>query len=131
MKLKHLFAAILCFGIIFGTYNYAGAQDAKVKDGKTIFTDAKCGTCHGIVIEKIIPAKKPSGKVPPPDLSDVGKKLKADFMFKYLQKEESLDGKKHLVAFKGDEADLKILVAWLETLKTTPPKEEEKPTEGK
>jgi hypothetical protein len=121
MKLKHYFAIILVFGIIFGLNSYLGAEEQKTKDGKTIYIDAKCGNCHAITVEKIIPPKKPAGKVPPPDLSDIGLKLKADFMVKYLKKEEALNDKKHLIAFKGEDADLQILATWLESLKTAPP----------
>ncbi|MDQ1266168.1 MAG: hypothetical protein QG635_1320 [Bacteroidota bacterium] len=115
---KYLITSAILIAAFFVCLSNSGlAQDKAAKDGKTIFTEAKCNTCHAISIEKIEPASK---KKNVPDLSDVGTKLKADFMHKYLKKEETLNDKKHLVAFKGDDADLEILVKWMESLKTKP-----------
>jgi cytochrome c553 len=108
-------------------YGMTVAQDAP-KDGKTIFTDAKCNNCHAITAEKIEALRKPMGKMLPPDLSDVGTRIKADFIAKYITKDEKLNDKTHPIAFKGTDDELKVLAAWLETLKTVPepPKEEPK-----
>ncbi len=65
-------------------------------------------------------AKKSDKK--PPDLSGVGLERKADWMAKYLMKTEAIKGEKHEKRFKGPEADLKLVVTWLESQKAKPEK---------
>ena len=55
-------------------------------------------------------------------LSGVGLERKADWIAKFLMKTETIKGEKHEKKFKGPEADLKLVSAWLETLKTKPEK---------
>lgn len=86
------------------------AQDKKAT-GKDLFQNAKCGMCHGIESEKL--ATK--GKAP--DLSNVGATQKAEWIGKYLKKEEKLNGKPHTMAFKGTDEELKVLSTWLASLK--------------
>ncbi|MGA2296642.1 MAG: c-type cytochrome [FCB group bacterium] len=122
MRIKNVFIVFFAAFIINGMINVSTAQDNNIstsKDGKTIFTDAKCSSCHSIVNENIITKKKGNA----PDLSDIGIKLKADFIKKYLLKEEKINDKKHLIAFKGESAELDTLANWLANLKT-PPKNE-------
>jgi hypothetical protein len=52
-----------------------------------------------------------------PDLSAVGATQKADFLNKYLMKQEKIKNKLHPTPFKGTPDDLKNLCAWLATLK--------------
>ncbi len=83
------------------------------KTGKEIFEGAKCNACHSV--EKAgIEAKKKSDKVP--DLSKLAEGHDADFFAKYLKKEETLNSKKHAVAFKGSDEELKTMVDWLMSL---------------
>ncbi len=91
---------------------------AEDSPGKKIFIDSKCNVCHSIDSQGV--AKKTTSNKPdgPPDLSNVGALHKADWMTKYLNKEEARNDKKHIKAWTGKKEDLEILVKWLETLKT-------------
>jgi mono/diheme cytochrome c family protein len=86
-------------------------------DGKSIFVDNKCSNCHSITGQGIQRSGKPEGDEKPSDLSTVGKKHDAQWITKWLLKEETLDGKKHMKKFKGSDADLKTLADWLGGLK--------------
>jgi mono/diheme cytochrome c family protein len=103
------------------------ATDAKPKDGKTIFTENHCASCHSIQaigIEK----KKPAAGVEeektdkkPPDLSDVGSKQKVAWMALFLTKKTKLDDELHPKRFKGTDAELTTLTTWLGTLQKKAP----------
>ena len=107
------------------------ARAAETRDGKAVFLENKCNNCHtvkaaGIEKKKAADAEastteKKSDKKPP-DLSGVGLERKADWIAKFLMKTETIKGEKHEKKFKGPEADLKLVSAWLETLKTKPEK---------
>jgi hypothetical protein len=105
----------------------SAAANGAAKDGKTLFLDNKCNTCHtvqsaGIQKKAAAAAEKGEEKSDKdkkaPDLSGVGLERKADWMAKYLMKTEAIKGEKHSRKFRGSEADLKLVTAWLETLKT-------------
>ena len=101
----------------------AFAQDSKSKeekklDGKTIFLDKKCSGCHSIEAAGITKKTSSSSKTGPPDLSDEGSKHDSTFLVNWLQKKETLHGKKHLLKFAGSDEELKALVQWLATLKS-------------
>ncbi len=116
----------------------ARAEEAKPTvervDGKSIFTKYRCRSCHsvqseGIERKKADAEEESSGKKnkkEPPDLSAVGKEKKADWIAKFLLKKETLDGEKHQKAFRGSDGELKVVAAWLETLKTDVKKKGEK-----
>ena len=92
------------------------------RDGKTIFLENKCNSCHSLQALKIekkqgAEQEKSYDKMNPPDLSSDGLERKADWMAKFLLKKEMIDGEKHRKLFKGGEPDLKTLTAWLETQK--------------
>jgi mono/diheme cytochrome c family protein len=98
--------------------------EPSARDGKTIFLENKCNTCHTVTalkIEKKKGAEEEASdkdkKAKPADLSSVGLERKADWMARFLMKKEAIDGQKHKKLFKGSEADLKTLAAWLETQK--------------
>ncbi|MGE5430172.1 MAG: c-type cytochrome [Syntrophomonadaceae bacterium] len=78
-------------------------------DGKKIFEANKCTMCHSLKAEKI----EATGKSKAPDLSTVGATQKAEWIEKFVTKQEKLDGKQHPIAFKGSSAELKTLAAWL------------------
>ncbi len=104
---KTSIAFIIAIGLIGVTLvQFAYSQE---KTGKTIFEDAKCTACHGVASQGI-EAKKKSDKNP--DLSKLTEGHDADFFIKYLKKEETLNSKKHPVAFKGSDEDLKTMVDW-------------------
>ncbi|MBX3045314.1 MAG: cytochrome c [Candidatus Kapabacteria bacterium] len=85
---------------------------AEGKDGKTIFEDAKCTTCHGIESQGVVPKKKSDKN---PDLSKIhkGDDYTVDFWTKYLKKDENLNNKKHPVPFRGSDEDLTTMINWL------------------
>lgn len=95
------------------------AGSAEELDGKELFKDNKCGSCHSITAAGMTKASdgEDSKDKKAPDLSTIGSKHKADWMAKYLLKKETLDGDKHVKKFKGSDDELQVLVAWLETLK--------------
>jgi len=82
-------------------------------DGKQIFLDKKCTMCHSIESAGIESTKKSGAN----DLSTVGNNVEADFITKYLLKEEKNDDKAHKTKFNGTDEELKALVDWLLTLK--------------
>jgi mono/diheme cytochrome c family protein len=89
----------------------AQAQDKKAETGKDVFQNLKCGMCHAVESEKLTT----KGKAP--DLSTIGTTKKADWIAKYLKKEEKLNDKAHAMAFKGTDEELKTLSTWLASLK--------------
>lgn len=93
------------------------AQTAQEPKGKSIFKENKCIGCHAIETQGLL--KK--GKSSAPDLSNTGNKLKADFLKKYLKKEESQNDLKHPINFKGSDEDFVVLTDWLVTLKKQEP----------
>jgi mono/diheme cytochrome c family protein len=100
---------------IFAATAYLLADDkASESAGKTIFLAGKCNTCHSIESMQI--AKKISSSKAP-DLSNEGSKHNAEWIAKWLKKEETLNGKKHLGTFNGKDEDLKTLSEWLASLK--------------
>ena len=80
--------------------------------GKTIFLDSKCGKCHSVESLNLVSSGKKLV-----DLSNTGNKLNAEFLTKYLKKEDKLNDKNHSVNFKGEDVQLNSLVEWLLTLK--------------
>lgn len=112
--MKNLLSFVLFLAFIIAMYGFAFAS-SPVSDppGKKVFVDSKCQTCHSVTSLGLESKKKKDVS----DLSDVGGKLKADFIEKYLQKKEKIEGKAHPSNFKGSEEDLKNLVSWLASLK--------------
>ncbi len=104
------------FGILvivaIGFLNFASAEDAA---GKKVFLANKCQTCHSIDSQGI---KKTLASSKAPDLSNIGSVHKADWLVKYINKEEALKDKKHMKAWTGTKEDLQTVAKWLETLKT-------------
>ena len=118
--------------VLMANAGSARAEDAKkVPDGKPIFTNYKCGSCHEIASQGIkkkataAPAATPATPATPatttsrkpPDLSGVGLVRKADWIKGYLMKKESIEDRKHMKAFKGTDEELAKLAGWLESLK--------------
>ena len=103
------------------------AQDKPAaRDGKAVFLENKCNTCHtiqsaGVEKKKATTAEEGEEKKSdkkPPDLSGVGLERKPEWIAAYLMKTESIKGEKHGRKFRGPEADLKLVSAWLSSLKT-------------
>jgi len=94
----------------------ATASGAVAQDGKTIFLAQKCNLCHSVQTVGIERTTK-SEKVAGPELTDLAAKADPAFLAKYLKKEVVLHDKKHSKEFKGTDADLKALIAWLQQQK--------------
>ena len=102
-----MLAVVSCSSLwLFGTGG-AGAADS---EGAKLFIQHKCNLCHAVQSAGI-EATVRSAKMKGPDLG--GTPREATWMAPYLRKQSDLDGKTHLRAYKGSEADLEKLVAWL------------------
>ncbi len=110
----------------------AFAAEDESSPGRTLFINGKCQQCHSVSALKISKVEngepEESGaeeeKVSPPDLSGIGKSLTAEWISKWLKKEETnQEGRKHKKKFKGSDADLQVLSAWLAALKYDSPKD--------
>ena len=88
---------------------------ALAEEAKDLFVSEKCVKCHSIDSQGIESTNKNPDKVT--DLSDAGNKVDKDALKPYLKKEAEMNGNKHKLKFKGDEATLDTLVNWLVTLK--------------
>ena len=95
--LTFIFAVVFLFGF---SYSF-NPEDG---DGKSIFVDKKCITCHSVETAGIESKKKDAA-----DLSVVGDKYDAEFLAKYLVKEEKIDGEAHKIAMKGSQEELKTV----------------------
>lgn len=80
--------------------------------GKQAFVDSRCDRCHGVITEGIEP-KKPRAS----DLSHAGAKRDVAWIRAYVLRKELIAGNPHPVAWKGSDAELETLVAWLASLK--------------
>lgn len=101
---------ILC--LVFGMFTTVSASE-----GKEVFEAQKCTKCHTVDSQEIATtSKKDPSEVA--DLSNAGNKFdSAEALKAYLNKETEVDGKKHKLKYKGEEADLQVLVDWVLTLK--------------
>ena len=117
-------SAALAYGLIAGVISAQSHPVTGAVDGKQLFLDHKCNTCHTVksagVVKRVATAGDPTeakSKTKPPDLSSVGLIRKADWMAKYLMKTEAIKGEKHGRKFRGSEPELKLVSAWLEAQK--------------
>lgn len=112
--MKHLFIYLLFIFSIVIVYGFVFSigQTDSADDGKSIFIEQKCTSCHSISVQDIISKKKDAT-----DLSLIGKSRDEAFLIQYLKKEVKLDDKLHKSIFKGSDDQLKILAKWLAALK--------------
>jgi cytochrome c551/c552 len=96
------------------------ADGAKAGDGKAVFTEQKCNKCHRVTTENIAPLKEKDDIV---DISGVGGDHDAAWFKKWLLKEVEKDSKlkpgekvKHKGSWKGTDAELDTVTAWLKGL---------------
>jgi mono/diheme cytochrome c family protein len=82
--------------------------------GKKIFIEAKCNVCHSIESQSIV---KKTATSKAPDLSNMGAEKSADWIAKFITKEEKLNNKAHPKGWTGKKEDLTTLSDWLATLK--------------
>lgn len=79
-------------------------------DPKSIFRNEKCGGCHTVTAQGI----NGEGEH---DLSTVGTRRSFDWIMGFLNKQEKIDGKKHMKSWKGSDEDQKTIARWLSGLK--------------
>ncbi len=107
------------------------AAEEKSSEGKELFLKYKCRSCHSIDAQGIEKKKAEAGegeeekapadsipKKKPVDLSGVGVAKTADWISKYLLKQEKLEAKLHKTKFRGTDEELQKLATWLGLLKT-------------
>ena len=109
--IKTLFAPLPLFWLVL-SFAMPRAQAA---DGKQLFQDNKCNTCHSIKSQQVESTKKGDDKIV--DLSKVGNSHDSAWIKQWLNKEAEKDGKKHKKKWSGSEGDLDTLVNWLASLK--------------
>ena len=103
--------------LILGIVAFSVPARAEEPAGKAVLLQHKCQSCHSVTSAGILPARG-EDSAEGPDLSNVGAAHSADWLNKYLLKQESKDGKKHKRRFPGTEQELNVLVKWLASLKS-------------
>jgi hypothetical protein len=125
--MRHTIPALIvtsAFATAIAMSSATGQGPAPAADGKGLFLQYKCNSCHTIEAQQVVKKEDKSeesdskSKKKPPDLSGVGKKHTGEWITKYLNKLESIEKEKHPKKFRGTEAELKTLSTWLSTLKT-------------
>jgi cytochrome c5 len=112
MKDTVLYVLFISAIVALFAFAFSFSQD-KGLDGKTVFVDSKCTTCHSVSSMEITSKKDEAV-----DLSNAASLGDADFLKSYLMKETKINDKEHKLKFKGSDEELKSLVDWLLTLKT-------------
>lgn len=110
---KSLASILVTVALLATVYSFTSAAEASA-DGKTVFENAKCTTCHSVTSASIEGKKKDKSV----DLSNAGANHEEAGLKTYLKKESEYNGKKHPVTFKGEDAEFETLVTWLLSLKT-------------
>jgi len=94
-----------------------GAGAALAADAQELFVAGKCQRCHSIESQGIAAKPKEGDEDEVHDLSKVGGERTAEWIQKFLRKQETLEGKKHKQKYRGSDADLETLATWLASLK--------------
>lgn len=111
--MKNIFAYLVFVFTIVLLFGFAYSINPEEGDGKTIFTEKKCNTCHTVEVVQIESKKKDAV-----DLSKTGDKYNSEFLMKFLTKTEKIDGKEHKTTLKGTEEEIKTVSEWLSSLKS-------------
>ena len=109
---------ILLSILLVGAPSAIAKPKADNSPGKVVFTEYKCNKCHTVKaagVKRLKPLKEGSRR--PPDLSGVGLRHSREWMGRYLQKKETMEGRKHKKKFRGEGAERKALLDWLSALK--------------
>ena len=118
MKFSRI-ASLVVVASFLSVIGLVSAQEKTVLDGKQIFLDQKCNTCHAVSSANIQATTK-SEAMKGPDLTGqlAGKDAKviADILRK---KANTAKGKPHPKAFTGTDEELGALIAWLQEQKST------------
>jgi len=112
MKNTLLFILFISAIVALFAFAFSFSQE-KGLDGKEIFMDNKCNTCHTVTSMEIT-----SKKTNAVDLSNAGSAGDAKLLKTFLLKESKINDKEHKLKFKGSEEELDTLINWLLTLKT-------------
>ena len=112
MKNAFLFILFISAIVALFAFAFSFSQDQKL-DGKQVFLDNKCTSCHNVTSLEITSKKDDAV-----DLSNVGSEFNAEALKSYLLKESKINEKEHKLKFKGKDEELNGLVNWLTTLKT-------------
>lgn len=91
----------------------SGPGAAFAADAKELFVASKCVRCHSIDSQGVAAKPKAGEEDEVHDLSKVGSERTAEWIQKFLLKQEAIDGKKHKLKFRGSAADLETLATWL------------------
>ena len=94
----------------------AAPEAAGAADAKELFEASKCVKCHSIESQGVAAKPKEGDEDDVHDLSKVGTEHTAEWIQKFLRKQETLEGKKHKQKFRGSDADLETLATWLASL---------------
>jgi mono/diheme cytochrome c family protein len=95
----------------------SGPSAALAADAKELFVASKCVKCHSIESQGVAAKPKAGEEKDVHDLSKVGAERTAEWIQKFLRKEEAIKGKKHKQKYRGSDADLQTLATWLASLK--------------
>lgn len=114
--MKSLRASTLAWLPLLGVITSAPGA-AFAADAKELFVAGKCVRCHSVESQGIAATPKKGEEEDVHDLSKVGAERSAEWITKFLRKEETLDGKKHKQKYRGSDADLETLATWLASLK--------------
>jgi hypothetical protein len=125
-------SALLGAAILFTLAMFSPAASTEFQSpGHKVFVKSKCVQCHTVSALKIAKVESDeeeeeeddAEKRDPPDLSGVGKEYSdAQWLAKYLKKQERIENRRHKKKWSGSEADLTTLTEWLVTLKHDVPK---------
>ena len=112
--MKDTFLYVLFISAIVALFAFAFSfpQD-QGQDGKQIFIESKCNSCHTVTSNEIT-SKKDNAV----DLSNAGNSGNAQLLKSFLLKEAQINAKDHKMKFKGPDTELNTLAEWLSTLKT-------------
>lgn len=114
MKKTSIFGIVVIIAGLISTFAFAQEDKGKKEGkGKSGFVEKKCNSCHSVEFVGI--KKKPNQK--PPDLSTVGSERSPEWIAKFLRRQESIEGRKHLIPFSGSDEDLTMIAEWLASLK--------------
>lgn len=107
----------ISLAVVLAIVFVAITSPTQAADGKAIFLDSKCNTCHSVDSQSI---SKTNDKMKAPDLSNAGAMVEsADWLKKFLTREVKLHDKNHLKKFSGTDEELGALVDWIMSLKTS------------
>jgi mono/diheme cytochrome c family protein len=94
----------------------SGPEAALAAEAKELFVSSKCVSCHSIDSQGVAAKPKAGDEDEVHDLSKVGAERTAEWIQKFLRKQEAIKGKKHKQKFRGSDADLETLATWLASL---------------